>query len=111
MADIKSNVKAILGIEDTLQDKVIDIIIKNVQSHLKIWLKQHADMDSIPSELDFIVEEMAISRFQKLGSEGMASESVEGRSVTYNEDDFNPYRSILETYIPRKERRGKVIFY
>lgn len=113
MADTKGNVKTMLGIKDTLQDAVISLIIANIESRLTVWLKQHAKLDNIPSELLFIVEEMAVARFQRLGSEGMASESVEGHSVTFNEDDFSPYLSILETYIPEKsnEKSGKVMFF
>lgn len=107
------NVKTILGIKDTLQDDVISLIITNIESRLTVWLKQHAKLDSIPLELLFIVEEMAVARFQRLGSEGMASESVEGHSITFSEDDFAAYMSILETYIPviSTEKPGKVMFF
>lgn len=111
MDTILQNVKAVLGIQDNLQDQVLTIIINNTKSHLKVWLKKHAELDEIPSELNFIIEEMVINRFQKLGSEGMKSESVEGRSVTYREDEFKPYLSILETYIPKQDGSGKVMFF
>lgn len=105
------NVKIILGIKDTLQDDVLNIIVSNVQSRLIIWLKQHAGLDTVPTELMFIVEEMTINRFNRIGSEGMASESVEGKSMTFVEDDFSPYLAILETYTPDNERTGKVMFF
>lgn len=113
MADAKENVKTMLGIEDTLQDAVISLIITNIESRLTVWLKQHAQIDSIPTELNFIVEEMAVTRFNRIGSEGMRTDSVEGHSITFNEDDFAPYLSILETYIPEKsnEKPGKVMFF
>ncbi|GGJ85991.1 hypothetical protein GCM10007063_05590 [Lentibacillus kapialis] len=105
------NVKTVLGIDDQLQDDVINLLIQNVESRLKVWLKQHADMTEIPDELQFIVEEMTVARFQRLGSEGMSSESVEGHSVSFTEDDFAPYLSILETYIPKNDGAGKVMFF
>ncbi|MDL4842833.1 phage head-tail connector protein [Aquibacillus rhizosphaerae] len=107
----KDNVKVILGIKDTLQDDVINLIINNIESRLKIWLKKHAELDAIPTELQFIVEEMTINRYNRIGSEGMKSESVEGHSVSFNEDDFKPYLSILETYTPKDDRVGKVRFF
>lgn len=111
--DTLDNVKTVLGIEDELQDKVLTIIINNTRSHLTLWLKNHTDLKEIPEELNFIVEELAIARFQRIGSEAMKSESVEGHSVTYNEDDFAPYLSILSAYIPDKEekKQGKVCFF
>jgi hypothetical protein len=108
---IKDNVKIIVGIQDDLQDSQIDRLITNVEARLKVWLKQNAGKTEIPQELMFIVEELVVNRYNKIGSEGMKSESVEGRSVSFTEDDFKPYQSILETYIPKPETTGKVMFF
>ncbi|MDQ0158809.1 phage head-tail connector protein [Alkalibacillus salilacus] len=108
---ILENVKTVLGIKDNLQDDQLNVIITNVEARLKVWLKQHAELDNIPTELNFIVEEMAINRYNRIGSEGMTSESVEGHSVSFTEDDLIPYLSILETYIPKSEQVGKVRFF
>ncbi|ELK47185.1 phage head-tail connector protein [Halobacillus sp. BAB-2008] len=108
---IRGNVKTLAGINDDVQDNVIDLIIKNIESRLKIWLKQHAQLEDIPVELTFIIEELAVHRFNRLGSEGMTSESVEGHSVSFSENDLAPYLSILETYIPKENPSGKVMFF
>ncbi|KGX88005.1 phage head-tail connector protein [Pontibacillus litoralis] len=109
---ILDNMKIVLGINDELQDKALEIIIANTTAHLKLWLKQYTDLTTIPEELNFIIEELSISRFQRRGSEGMKSESVEGHSVTYKEDDFAPYLSILSAYIPKQEeKKGRVVFF
>ncbi|KSU63648.1 hypothetical protein AS034_05215 [[Bacillus] enclensis] len=108
---IKENVKIIVGVQDDLQDSQIDRLIANVEARLLVWLKQNAGMTAIPEELMFIVEELVVNRYNKIGSEGMKSESIEGRSVSFTEDDFKPYQSILETYIPKIETAGKVMFF
>ncbi|MGF2617736.1 phage head-tail connector protein [Rossellomorea vietnamensis] len=108
---IKDNVKVIVGVEDSLQDAQIDRLIANAEARLKVWLKQHAGLTAIPEELIFIVEELTVSRYNRIGSEGMKSESVEGRSISFTDDDFMPYMSILETYIPSSKQPGKVIFF
>ncbi|TYS87575.1 phage head-tail connector protein [Rossellomorea aquimaris] len=108
---IKDNVKIIVGIQDDLQDSQIDRLITNVEARLKVWLMQNAGLPGIPEELMFIVEELVVNRYNKIGSEGMKSESIEGRSVTFTEDDFKPYHSILGTYIPKTETSGKVMFF
>ena len=109
MEEIKERIKKLLGIEDTLQDGVLDIIIENVSSHLRALLGK-----DIPSHLDFIVEEISIRRFNRLGAEAMQSESVEGHSVTFYDlsKEFTPYESIIES--EREDdngvsRRGRVI--
>lgn len=111
MATTKENVKTVMGLQDDLQDNVIDIIIRNIESRLTVWFKKHTNLEGIPAELQFIVEEMTINRFNRLGSEGMESESVEGHSVSFKEDDFKPYLNILEFYIPKAETSGKVMFF
>ena len=43
---------------------------------------------------------MAVSRFNKIGSEGFASESTDGKSISY-EDDFEMYKQYLDDYLFR----------
>lgn len=102
-------IKTILDIEDDKQDDVLDIIIENVTSHLKALLGKE-----VPKELDFIIEEICIRRFNRIGTEGAKSESVEGHTITFYDlkDEFTPYLPIIEA---NKEdeglsRRGKVMF-
>src|SRR5690625_6378450 len=101
--------KKIVSIEDDIQDDVLDILIDNVESLLRALL-----VKDVPSHLEFIVIEITARRFNRLGSEGMQSESVEGHSVTFYdlEKEFTPYLTIIES--ERDDdgvaRRGKVMF-
>jgi hypothetical protein len=89
-----NNIKTVLGIKDNEQDEVLLIIVQNVQNHLKALLGKE-----IPDELTFIVEEVATKRYNRLGSEGMKSESVEGHSVTFQDavEEFAPYEAVIES--------------
>jgi len=102
-------IKTLLGIEDDLQDATLEIIINNVENHLQALLGKE-----VPNELNFIVEEISIRRFNRLGTEGMQSESVEGHSITFYDlkDEFVPYETIIANYKepPVKPGRGKVMF-
>ena len=106
---MRERIKTLLGIEDTLQDDVLNIIIENVSKHLKVMLGKE-----IPEDLNFIVEEITIRRFNRLGTEGMKSESVEGHSITFYDlkDEFVPYHDIIASHKdpPEKPGRGKVLF-
>jgi predicted amidohydrolase YtcJ len=88
------SIKTVLGIKDHEQDEVLGIIIDNVQNHLKALLGAE-----IPASLNFIITEVAAKRYNRLGSEGMQSESVEGHSVTFQDasTDFLPYEAIIES--------------
>lgn len=102
-------IKTLLGITDNLQDEVLTIIIDNVSDHLKAMLGKE-----IPEDLSFIVVEVSIRRFNRLGTEGAKAESVEGHSVTYYEltDEFVPYHSLIEAHKVDEgyNQRGKVMF-
>ena len=70
----------------------------------------------IPLELEYIVEEATIRRFNRIGSEGMKSESVEGHSVTYlDEDELAPYESAIVAYLdaqePEPPRKPGVVYF
>ncbi|MEK4968607.1 phage head-tail connector protein [Cytobacillus sp. FSL R7-0696] len=105
-----NNIKILLGIKDNLQDDVLDILIQNVQSHLMVLLGKQ-----IPEELSFIVQEIVIRRFNRIGTEGMQSESVEGHSVKFYDlkDEFTPYTDIIASYKESEgeSARGKVMFF
>ncbi len=103
-------IKTLLGIEDSLQDDVLNIIIESVTSHLSGLLRK-----DVPDELEYIIMEISVRRFQRLGSEGMKSESVEGHNVTFYDlkDEFVPYLDIIESERDEPEepqKRGKVMF-
>ena len=70
----------------------------------------------IPLELEYIVDEATIRRFNRIGSEGMKSESVEGHSVTYlDEDELAPYESAIVAYLeaqePDDKRKPGVVYF
>ena len=54
----------------------------------------------MPIELEFVLIELAIQRFNRICSEGIASESIDGKSVSYD-DDFIGYKHYLDDYISR----------
>lgn len=105
-------VKKLLGIEDDLQDEVLEIIIENVEAHLYALLGK-----STPSTLTFVVSEITVIRYNRLGSEGMKSDLAEGHRVDFFEpkDDFRPYLTLIENEreatTPEPEaKKGRVMF-
>lgn len=117
MGDIKKNIKTVLNIQDTLQDAVLDVLIKNVRSLLLGKLRKvNKSIKTIPDELEYIIEEITLRRFNRIGSEGMKSESVEGHKIDFYDLDkeLDPYMDIIEDYTDEEEtstKRGKVMFF
>lgn len=110
-------IKTLLDIKDSLQDPVLNIIIENVTSHLTGKLRRvNKTIDTVPDELNYVIEEIAVRRYNRIGTEGMKSESVEGHKVDFYEldKDFAPYQEIIDDYMEAlpapEQKRGKVMF-
>lgn len=104
-----TKVKTLLGITDDLQDDVINLIIENVEGHLTYLLGKE-----VPLNLQFIITEISVMRFNRLGAEGTKSTLVEGHRQDFHDpkDDFGPYLSIIDAEVDKDnaEPMGKVRF-
>ena len=49
----------------------------------------------VPSDLSWVIVEVMVKRYNRLGSEGLLSQSAEGLSMTFDSSDFEAYASIL----------------
>ena len=85
-----------------LLDVIVDITEKKLQSKIK----------PIPQELEYIITEVSIKRFNRIGSEGMRSESVEGHSTTFSNDDFTEYEDVIDDYLEEAAAvKNKVVYF
>lgn len=94
-------IKKILGIDN--QDELISEIIEVIQDRIKIYI----GAETIPETLDWIVVEASVARFNRIGSEGMSSESVDGNSVSYKDDELSQYKVYLDKYVTEHLNRSK----
>ncbi|CUX18500.1 phage head-tail connector protein [Clostridium sp. C105KSO13] len=103
------DVKLMLGIEDSDMDKKLNLIISNAEKQILAYLPE--GIGSVPDPLQYIVTELAIVRFNRIGNEGMSSYSQEGESITYG-DDIAPYLASIQAWISTQEnnKRGRVRF-
>jgi hypothetical protein len=89
-----NRIKTLLQIQDN--DELIYEIVEITKEKILNYINEK----ELPKELEFILVEMAISRFNKIGSEGFSSESTDGKSISY-EDDFEMYKQYLDDYLFR----------
>ena len=92
-----NRIKTLLGITDN--DELIYEIIELTKSKILNYINK----EELPKELEFILVELSIQRYNRIGSEGISSESVDGKSVSY-EDDFENYKTYLDDYIFRNNK-------
>ena len=75
-----TEIKRTLEITDTTLDSQLNDFIKRITDRLLLRL----GVPVLPVELQFIVVECTVKRFNLKGNEGMASYSQEGESITYS---------------------------
>lgn len=104
------NIKELLGIakDDTSMDSRLNIIISATKSRLKVLL---GGMD-VPDTLGYIVTDVSIMRFNRIGSEGLSSHTVEGENLSFSNNDFESYMDDIQSYLDcqKENKKGKVRF-
>ena len=91
-------VAQMLGLADTTDETVISVI-ENCVDVATSRLLIRIGAEAVPEQLGYIVREVAVRRYNRIGSEGVASHTVEGESMSWNEDDFDPFESDINAYL------------
>ncbi len=111
--DLK-NLKVLLAMEgDNSRDTLLNLILQNTEASLKIKLHRKAT-DDIPAELNYILLEVAVRRFNRFKNEGMTNYSQEGETITFKDSDFDDFLDDIADWLSDEEDKptslGKVSF-
>ena len=106
-----NDLKLLLGLplDDVSRDDLLSRIISMTTARLKLLLGG----DEPPAEMDHIILDVSVIRFNRIGSEGMTGHTVEGESLSFATaiDDFGAFAEEIEEYKKQKNKqRGKVRF-
>lgn len=105
-----NDLKILLGIalEDTDLDNKLRLIISNTTARLKLLLGGIEP----PEEMEHIIVEVSVIRFNRIGSEGLASHNVEGESLSFSDGDFDGFSGELQAFLDSQKgiKQGKVRF-
>ena len=91
-----NRIKVLLGISSNDNEELLIEIIEITKSKILNYINK----TELPMELEFVLIELSIQRYNRIGSEGISSENVDGKSVSYD-DDFIGYKHYLDDYISR----------
>lgn len=112
------DVKLLKGITDELQDNLLALIIDESEERVLGYINagRTEKLEVIPGELNYIIRDVAIKRFNRLNSEGATKDSEEGRSFEWQSSYLDEYATVLDRYkdpavAPDQTRRGSVRFY
>ena len=61
----------------------------------------------VPEQLNFVLVETVIARYNRLGAEGYESENIDVISRTYTDDLFTPYTQQINKYLESQKEYKK----
>lgn len=97
------DLKLMLGIEGDDLDEKLQVIIDSVESRLKLLVGEQ----TVPDSIKHIVLDVSIIRFNRIGSEGMAINNVEGENQHFIANDFAGYMAEIQAYLDNKSVGGR----
>ena len=111
MEDIQlDKIKRLLGISDMEQDDLLYDLLEDAQSYFIAI----TGASTVESRYEFIINDVTAKLYNRKGSEGMESESVDGYSTSYAQDLFSDYMGILERDFNLNDehrQKGRVFLY
>ena len=99
------NVKRLLGIpeDENDQDDLLNWIVESASARLKNLLGGL----EVPDSMSHIIVEASVIRFNRIGSEGLSSHTVEGESLTFNDNDFSGFMDEINSYLDQQDKNLK----
>ena len=88
-------------IEDQLRD-----IIEDVEAQLKVKL---GGVEAVPDDLAYIVVAVSVKQYNRIGSEGTASHTVEGETLSWNDNPFAEFEKDITSWLDAYRRRRPCI--
>ena len=108
--DLLTNLKLLLDLTDldTELDTKLSLIIEQSKKKVLAYLP---NTTLVPDELSYIVLELSVVRFNRIGNEGMTNYSQEGESISYGVDMSN-YEADIHAWLLKQDgnERGVVRF-
>ncbi len=104
------NLKLLLGVDasDTSLDGKLSLLLSTATARLKILL---GGIDP-PESMEHIIVEAAVIRYNRIGSEGLSSHTVEGESLSFSSGDFDGFADEIQAFLDTQKdsARGRLRF-
>ena len=99
-------IKLRLEISDQTQDALIKELLQGAQDAICLYTEEV----ELPAILQTTAVMLTVDCYNRLGSEGMASENKGSLSQSFFTDMLDPYKAVLDKYISQKKAQKRVIF-
>lgn len=99
------DLKLLLGIakDETDRDTLLKKLISMAMARLTLLL---GGIDP-PEEMDHIILDVTVARFNRIGSEGLSSHAVEGETLQFVDDDFAQFKDEIQDWMNRQTETAK----
>lgn len=108
-----NDVKLLKGIHDDTQDKLLDLIIQESQERVLSFMNRVAGEPTykeVPKDLNYVIRDVSIKRFNKLNAEGMSRKSEEGLSLQWESGLLTEHEDELVAYVQGEEEKPQTRF-
>lgn len=92
---ILDRIKRLVGITDDSKDDVLKDIIYIMSNAIT----SYCGVDTVPLKLEYIVVETSIVRYNRLGAEGLKSESIDVIKSEYVDDIMSSYYVAMDRWL------------
>ncbi len=98
----------LLGISDPTNE--VTALLNTIISITTQRLLLRLGVAVVPADLEYIVVEVSIVRYNRIGSERLSSHNVEGETMSWNsEDDFKPYMAEINGWLAQQTEPPKYV--
>lgn len=105
MEKMLESLKMLLGMKDA--DKETDDKLLWILETANARLKNLLGGLEVPDSMSHIVVEASVIRFNRIGSEGIGSHTVEGESMTFSDNDFAGFMDEINAYLDERNRNSR----
>lgn len=88
-----------------IEGKEQDAILGDIMELCEVKILNYIDEDELPEKLNGVFIELCIVRYNRLASEGLASEGSDGVSVSFN-NMFEEFRDELDEYVRKRDTKN-----
>lgn len=97
--DLK-RIKTLLGLElDTDDEERVKYYIEQAKQAIMVYIRPYVDGDIFPIELNYLVDQLALAKYNKFHNEGINSISEEGLSMVFNSNDLKDFLPDIQAWI------------
>jgi hypothetical protein len=94
------NLKLLLGITDDERDDLLTLILEETASRLS---NRYLAGNAVPEALEYIVVAVSVIRYNRIGSEGMSAQTIEGEALHFRDNDFEAYEDDIAGWLAEQD--------